>query len=436
MTPKTKSMMRRRILTYLPANAVPAVLAVLMIYTYTRLLSVEAYGEYSLAFTAGMIAQTGIFTPLHSSAIRLFPAAERDGVAASFLRTLYGCVGLIGIGIALLALPLMAAISGLKGSLPITLVLALPLLLLRGVIQIAQGMNRMRDRHAWYVGTECAHAVLGLAASVAFLGWSGASGESAGAAVMGGLVAASALCAAANIPSQWPGMRFGRIDSRLAQEFFRFGAPLALVLLTNMLLQYADRFAMAALSGAGAVGIYAVAFALVERPTTLLCMSIATATYPLAVRALEREGPDAARLQAGWNGVALIGVIVPACIGIALSAGHVSAVLIGPAYRAGAASLIEILAFRALVRGISTHFVEQAFYLARRPSGLLPIYGLAAVANIAADIAVIPFFGVIGAAWVALGCQVAALAASWLIGRRLFPVWLPLREVASVLMAA
>jgi hypothetical protein len=86
--------MRNQISVHPPANAVPAVLAFMVMHIRTRLLSVDAHGKYSLAFTSAVLAQVTIFLSVYFAAIRGFPAAERAGGTASFLRTL--CVRAAG----------------------------------------------------------------------------------------------------------------------------------------------------------------------------------------------------------------------------------------------------------------------------------------------------------------------------------------------------
>ena len=115
--------------------------------------------------------------------------------------------------------------------------------------------------------------------------------------------------------------------------------PLVAVAGTAVILQNSDRFLLGSLAGTDVLGIFAVAYSLVERPTTLICSSISTATFPLVVQVLENEGQEAARLQAGRNGIALLAVTLPACAGLALTADYIAGSLVGPDFRPGVAAL-------------------------------------------------------------------------------------------------
>jgi O-antigen/teichoic acid export membrane protein len=422
--------MRRQLLSYIPANIVPAFVAFATIYVFTRFLPPSEYGDYSFAFSAVMIGQSALFYPLTVGATRIYPREERTGSVPHFVKSAYGALGLIDIaaGLMIVAVFLLVPLGGVGRS---ALLLALPLLLLRGLVTLNQSINRMEGRVGLYTVIECAQPAFGMLIGTGLILTCGASAQ----AVMLGLIMAALLCALTNAKLFVLACRHGTLNRALIVELARFGWPLALAFLTSCILQYADRFIVGTLGTVSQLGVYAVAYSLVERPTTMLCTSVSSATFPMAVRALEHQGKHAAGVQAGANGAVLLALTVPACIGLALCAGPLANVLVGPDYRTDTAALIPIMAFTALARGVSTHFVDHAFHLARRPALMLQIYAPAAAANIALDIIAVPYFGMFAAAWIALACQSAALALGWFIGRRHFPLFLPRRDLLTVVVA-
>jgi O-antigen/teichoic acid export membrane protein len=167
----------------------------------------------------------------------------------------------------------------------------------------------------------------------------------------------------------------------------------------------------------------------------LICTSISTATFSIAVQELEHRGRDAGRIQAGKNGAVLLALALPACIGLALTAPQIAAVMVGPQFRTGVAALIPIMCFTALFRGVRGHFLDHAFHLAGRSDLMLLSYAPAAAADVVINLFVVPRYGMFGAAWTALGCQGLAVVTGWVIGRRVFPIWLPARQVFKILAA-
>jgi O-antigen/teichoic acid export membrane protein len=422
----------RQIIGYIPSNVIPAIVSVLMIYAYTRLLSPAAFGNYSYVFSAVLVLQTSLFYALPIAVMRFFPGNARAGRGDGLLKEAY-----VVFYSMCLAVALIGACAELLVPLPpeyrLATWLALPMLLFRSLVQLNQAVNRSRNMMGRYNTIECVHAVLGFGLGLIALRVLGHGAE----AIILGLLIAAIACSSFDIKllaSPFRGSA-GVLDKAELIRLVEYAWPLVAVAATAVILQNSDRFLLGSLAGAEVLGLFAVAYNLVERPTTLICSSISTATFPLIVQVLEHQGREAARLQAGRNGIALLAVTLPACAGLALTADYVAATLVGPAFRSGVAALLPIMSFTALARGVRAHFIDHAFHLSGRPLLMLWTYGPATVVNIALNIYVVPRYGMMGAAWTALFCQGATVVSGWFLGTSLFPVWLPIRQVIVCFMA-
>ncbi|HEY1411347.1 MAG TPA: oligosaccharide flippase family protein, partial [Rhodopila sp.] len=360
------------------------------------------------------------------------PGAARDDRREGLLKeayvVFYGmCFALIGIGVCV----------GLLAPLPeqyrLASWLALPMLLFRSLVQLNQAVNRSANLMSRYNSIECAHAVLGFGLGIAALFVLGHGPE----AIILGLLIAAVICSSFDLGLLASPFRrnAGVLDRAELVRLVEYAWPLVAVAATSVIMQNSDRFLLGSLAGAGVLGIFAVAYNLVERPTTLICSSISTATFPLVVQVLEHQGREAARLQAGRNGIALLVVSLPACVGLALTADYIAASLVGPAFRSGVAALLPIMSLTALARGIRSHFIDHAFHLSGRPLMMLWTYVPATVLNIALNIYVVPRYGMMGAAWTALFCQSAIVVGGWFLGTSLFPVWLPVGQAITCVLA-
>jgi O-antigen/teichoic acid export membrane protein len=422
----------RQIIGYIPSNVIPAAVSVLMVYAYTRLLSPAAFGSYSYVFSAVLVLQTSLFYALPIAVMRFFPGADRDGRRSGLLKEayliFYGMSALVvvaGVGVDLL-LPLPAEYR-------LAAWLAVPMLLFRSLVQLNQAVNRSRNHMGRYNTIECLHAVLGFGLGLAALDIVGHGPE----AIILGLMLAALICSVIDAGLLASPLRpgVGVLDRAGLVRLVEYAWPLVAVAATSVILQNSDRFLLGSLAGTGVLGVFAVAYNLVERPTTLICSSISTATFPLVVQVLETQGREAARLQAGRNGIALLLVALPACAGLALTADYIAASLVGPEFRSGVAALLPIMSLTALARGLRAHFIDHAFHLSGKPLLMLWTYGPATVANIALNIYVVPRYGMMGAAWTALVCQGATIVGGWFLGTSLFPVWLPLGQVIASVLA-
>jgi O-antigen/teichoic acid export membrane protein len=422
----------RQIIGYVPSNVIPALVSVLMIYAYTRLLSPEAFGSYSYVFSAVLVLQTSLFYALPIALMRFFPAASLAGRRDGLLKEAY----LVFYGMSLLVVAIGVAASfllPLPAEYRVAAWLAMPMLLFRSLVQLNQAVNRSANLMGRFNTIECFHAVLGFGLGLAGLYILGHGPE----AIILGLTLAAVVCAAFDVKLLASPFRrtAGPLDRGELLRLVEYSWPLVAVAATSMILQNSDRFLIGSLAGAGMLGIFAVAYNLVERPTTLICSSISTATFPLVVQVLEHQGREAARIQAGRNGIALLAVTLPACVGLALTADYVAASLVGPDFRQGVAALIPIMSFTALARGLRAHFIDHAFHLSGRPLLMLWTYGPATIVNIAMNLYVVPRYGMMGAAWTALFCQGATVVGGWFLGTSLFPIWLPLGQAVTCVLA-
>jgi O-antigen/teichoic acid export membrane protein len=422
----------RQIVGYLPSTLIPALVSVLMIYAYTRLLTPIAFGTYSYVFSAVLVLQVSLFYALPIAVTRFFPGASLAGRQDGLLKEAYVvfyvmCVAVVVIGVcASLVVPL-------PDQYRIAAELALPMLLFRSLVQLNQSVNRSGNLMQRFNTIECLHAVLGFGLSLAALEVFGYGAE----AIIIGLLIAAIICSLYDIRLLTSPFRAtaGALDRAELVRLVEYAWPLVTVAATAVVMQTSDRFMLGSMAGPEFLGIFAVAYSLVERPTTLICSSISTATFPFVVQMLEHQGREAARLQSGRNGIALLAVMLPTCAGLALTADYIAASLVGPAFRPGVAALLPIMSFTALARGVRSHFIDHAFHLAGQPLRMLWTYAPATVLNIALNIYVVPRYGMLGAAWTAFLCQFGTVIGGWFLGRSLFPIWLPISQVVRCVLA-
>lgn len=423
--------MFRQIAGYVPSTVIPAVVSFLMIYVYTRLLTPAAYGSFSLVFSAIMVVQTSLFFAIPMALTRFYPEALAQDRREAFLSTCYGFF----YGFSLLLMLLVGIVSVfIMPRDPALWGLSVLVLLARSAVVLNQSVNRISFEIRRFTVIECFHAILGLGLGTIFIYWLGATSTS----VVLGLLIAALLCMAADFRLLLTPFRFGwrKIERATLATLVRFSLPLIVVDITVCLLTLSDRFLLNKLGGVEALGIYTVAYSLVERPITLICIAITTATFPFAVQVLHEKGRDAGGRQVGQNAGILLALAIPACAGLALTAPQMAAVMVGAEFRGGVAALIPVLCVVALLRGCSVHIIDHAFQLAGRTSLAIWAYAPAAVANVALNVVLIPRYGVFGAAWAGLIGQTIAVVVGWGLSRHAFPIALPIIDLAKVAVAA
>jgi O-antigen/teichoic acid export membrane protein len=422
-------MLLRSIIGYAPSNLVPALAGIMTIIVFSRLLPPDELGRYAVAQSLVVIGQALAFYGLQVSVTRFYPRHLKAGSVARLLASAYACYlacaaavgGLVTAGI--LALAPEPALAG-------PLWLALPTLLLRGLVTV----NLAAHRGALHVGrynlVECGQSATAFAlALVLVTGFGlGASG------LMLGLLCAA--CFALLPDLRLMARNIGRPDRAILREMRTFGGPLVLCYALNSTQAYADRFFLERLAGASAVGLYAVATGIVDRAVSLIFMAVTLGAFPLAIDRLERHGVAAARDQLRANVTALMALAVPAAVGLACTADLVATVLVGPAYRAGVIAIIPLIALLSFLRGMTVHYFDHALHLGCRSDLFLYTVGPAAALSLVLNPLLIPWLGLMGAIQVALATQALALGSTIVIGRRVFPIGFPFGQAARIGLAS
>lgn len=423
-------MLYRQIAGYVPAIAVPVTVAFVSIYLFTRLVTPAEYGLYALVASVALMCQAMFFYWLQVGATRFIAAAQQQDSVAELQAGIYwGYLGTAviysaGFVLVLICLPLTSDKRN-------ALLLGLVLVLAKGLVAVNQALHRGSLRILRYNLIECGQSLAGL-----MLGWLlVAKAGMGGTGILLGLVVAALCSAMVDIPAFLQGLRQG-FERQQFISLLRFGLPLTACYALNFVLSTSDRLLVDYFLGGTAVGVYSVSYAVMDRTLTSLFLAVSLAAFPLAVRLLEKEGPDAAKAQLYRNGTALLALVIPGCLGLIAVNEQIAAVLIGPEYRAVALTIMPWIAVSTLLAGLQIHFFDHAFHLGKRTELFIWTIGPAAVINIGLNIVLLPRYGLMGAVWATLVGYIVAVACSAWVGRKVFVVPFPLGPTLRCLVAA
>jgi O-antigen/teichoic acid export membrane protein len=423
-------MLLRGVVGYLPANVVQGLAGFLGVYLFTRLLSAESYGRYAVAFGVVSLTHTLIITWIESAMAR-FQVAEADaGQEAAHARTIYvlfasvaGILPVLAGGVLLLtAMPLELRIAIAAG-----LVSAAP----RGLARIGQERRRAEGDVRGWVVLDVVQSLGGLAigAALAFGGLGALSPAT-------GLGIASAFCAVVMLRGDLGRTRGGRFEPERARMYAAYAVPLSLSLMLSIALFTTDRFLIAAMLGEAAAGAYHAGYSLAFRSLDVLFIWLGLASVPAAVTALERGGRGGLEAVASEQASLMALITLPAATGVALVAGPLAEVMVGPELRDAAAQVTPWVAVAALMSGWTTYYFNQAFTLAKRTGLMTAVIAAPALANVALNLVLIRSFGLQGALWATVASFALGLVVSLVVGARVLPLPLPWRTLGRAALAA
>lgn len=419
-------MLLRFSILYFIARLLPGIANFFAIVLFTRLLNPQEYGQYALVIAAVGLGNAVLFHWLRVALLRYLPAYE--GREPALLSTLF---------VSYAALAGLSVVIGLVGGWLWSdmlwsqfFVLGVALLVCQAWFDVNLQLIRARLMPVLYGILLMSKAMIGLAVGVflAYLGW-GAWGPLIGV-TLGVLLPAVVLCS-----RYWVGVRWQLADRQAVKELFYYGMPLAVTFGLGLVINSADRFLIGALIGTDAAGQYAVGYDFAHQAIGMLMIAVNLAAAPLVIKGLESEGEQVARQRMESNAIALCGIGFPSAVGLAMVAPNVSALFIGDEFQATAAILIPWIAVGALLAGLKAFYFDLSFQLGKRTQQQVLVVVVAGVVNLALNLWWIPLFGLLGAAYATVVAYGVALYLSWLLGRRIFPVPLPMGQIGRIVLA-
>lgn len=402
------------------ANVLSALLGLLSVSVFTRLLSAHEYGVYLLG--TGFAAVVSVFLVGWFRNLILSRHARDDG---SDVRGLV----LAGYAIACLSAPMAYGLGWLLGLDHSAALAAVGLAIAIGLFEITQDLLRARlEALAVMKATLVrAAAMLGLGAVAALLLPTG---------IMLLLCAAFAYLIAVLVQTRraWRGTTVA-FDAARLMPIARQGLPLTLSLTLLAIAGITDRFMIANLVGAADAGKYVAALDLVRQTLMMPALSVAAAFFPLAVQIQAGKGHAAARAHLADCAELLFALILPAALGFAVIAPHIADLVLGADFRELARQIMPIVAIAVLFQILTQQYLHASFLLSGRNTFYLVNTAAIIIANVLLSYVLVSAYGAAGAAWARLGADVVGFACALILSRLAFPVPFPLGRLARVTIA-
>lgn len=406
-------MLIRHVAVYLFARGLPGVVNFLALAVYTRLLTHEEFGRYSLVIAGVGLVHVVVFQWLLLVCGRFLPAhidqpqtVLRPVLAVFlFLSTIFALAACVVVSV--------WAAPEWRSIIPVAIVLTIT----QAWHELNLRLATARLDPARYGVLSTIKAVLALLLG-AVLAW---VYQSANAPLIG-LIFGAVMAWLFAGRSAWTGIRPQLPTSEQLKEFGSYGFPLAITFSLVWITSSSDRLMIAWFLGEAQTGIYAVGYDMAQQSLGLLLTIVNTAATPLAIKTLEKDGVEAAGRQMRQNGELMFALAFSGAAGLIAIGPVMIGLFVGEEFREGASSIFGWVALTAAVIGIKSFHFDIAFHLTRKSKWLLITSGLAAAANLGLNLVFVPHFGIAGAAWSALLAYSIAAVSSAVIGFKVFPM--------------
>ena len=401
-------------IVYFAGRVGAALIVLLAISIYTRLLSPAEYGIYALVVSGVTMTYAATMQWLALSLGRFLPAyPEREDIVLSHVAASYLVVALVVVlGAALAAGFLEPDADGFG-----LFVLGVIFFLAVSFSELSLVVFQARRQPLFYIGFALVRVGLASAIGIvlAFLGW-GSVG------LLVGLVIGNLCISLPNALLNWRVVRFRLLERRLLTELAAYGLPFAMTGALGAFITLSDRYILEFLIGAEATGLYAASYDLAMRSLHVLMMVVAMACNPVIFRVYETEGRAAAEPLIRGQGELLLGLALPAAIGFIMLAPAITVVMLGEEFQQAARELIPWIAVATVLSGFQAFYLSLAFSLPKQPLQQTCVFAAGALVNVILNFLLILRLGLIGAALATVAAYALIVAGSFLVGRRLYPL--------------
>lgn len=419
-------MLVRHSFIYLLGRLISAAATFASLWLFSRLFAPAEYGFYVTIITIAAVANMSILQWLRVTQMRFLPGSDKPDhlrqVVMGLYLSLLGGVAIVGAAVGLF-LPANTATPHLAGA-AVLAVWAMSL------AEFSLDILRQRLQPVKYLLFSTLRDVALIGFVLLFI-WGGLKG---GALVLA-YVAANLLPVVIWARSIWQGAWPPKGDKALSKTLFDYGLPLAGIYLLSALVTNADRLLLPWLASQHDAGLYGAAYGLSRQSLYMIMQSVNLAALPLAFKALEKGGVAEAQKQLKQNLTILMLIALPGAVGLGVLAPQVAHTLLGSEFATAAEYLLPWLAASALVMGIRTFYTDQAFQLAKATRTPMVIMLISALLAVPLSAVFIVLYGLHGAAYGVLAAAVLALALSWHLGQKAFPLPVPWRDLGKVALA-
>ncbi|HXG76744.1 MAG TPA: oligosaccharide flippase family protein [Gaiellaceae bacterium] len=406
---------------------VSRILAVLLLPLYTRYLSPSDYGKVETLIALTTVTGIALRMGITSAFFRFYfdsPAPERRRVVlrTSFWFTMGMATAGLLAGLAL-AGPISTALFG--SSADAELVAA-------AFVGLWAGMNyeqltslfRVEERSTAFVSASLANVLLTIGATLLLV----VVLEQGPIGVIVGNFTGTLLVYAALLGyrREQLGLQF---DRGLLREMNRFGVPLVPTALFLWVTNFSDRFFLVKLADTAEVGLYSVGVRIAS--AMVLLLTAFRLAWPAFAYSIEDDRE--ARRTYGFVLTYLVFLTTWVATGLALLSPWLVDWIAAPAF-ASASRVVGPLAFAAVAFGAYI-VVAIGVGRARRTQFNWVVTGAAALVNVALNLALIPPYGMLGAAIATVAAYATMFAGMAWWAQRLYPVPYQWRRVGTAALA-
>lgn len=425
-------MLIKHTLRYLPAQLLSPLAQLASMVLWTHWLAPKQMGIYTLVTVTQELAYLGCLGWFAVYLLRYWPGAEEHH-AAQRTRMLLTENAMVLASLALSALAAGLTAWALPGDQAWgTSALAIAAFFATKAVS-AHYAERARAQSAFvpYTLLQTAGPVGGL-----LLGWLAMTHlEPTAVVLLSAYALAQGIGVLLALPSLGVLWKRPQLDRALLRAAFTFGGPVLGLSALGWVAENYIRYLVQWHSGATALGLMIVGWALGRRAAAVAATLVTTASFPLAARMLNDNRRDEALGHLVLNAALMVGVLLPVTVAVEVLGPSLVQLFVAQEYRAMTTELLAISVVAGALRNLHMHTTDQLMVLERKVSMLTKIDVFEIVLCAGLSLAGLMLEGLRGAvAGQALGSLATVVLSGWLAHRHLGFNW-PWRDTGKIAVA-
>jgi O-antigen/teichoic acid export membrane protein len=418
---------------YLPVRFIPALTSLITVPLFTSAIAEADYGAFYLINSITTLGAAVGTAWLSSSAIRFYWPAKREGRLDAYTSTVLwsALAGLVSVA-AVVGVGAVIARDSIGATVMRLVPIAIAYFVLNYLVTVLMQVLRAANRASAFARLSIVTTLLCTALSIVFvvpLKW-GAAGIFAGVGLGSAIMLPFVLSALRNEGHLGP----RNVDRSLVREFLSYGMPLVPVGISSWILVLIDRFIIEWAHGTAQVGLYSVAYGLGEKIMALLTMPLILTITPMLTQTFENQGQELAeKMQTQFTRYFLMATI-PLVAGLAVVAEDFMRVFTGRDYYV-AYPVLSVIAGGVMLSSLA-QIAGTGLGLHKRSKLIMLNTLTAAGFNVIANVALVPRFGYMIAAYNTMAAYGLLLVLTWWRSKSFMRWHLPTAAVARIIVAS
>ena len=422
-------MFGKSMLAYIPVNVANLLVSFGNIIILTRLLDGDEYGRYATAIISIQFFHMLLLTWLEASMARYHARAEKDGTVPTFIKTIYGYGALTAIGAGILII-IGYLIIPIDPRLKTVLAFALGSTCFILFANLGHEAHKAAHRIGRFSRNYSLQIMIAFSVGITLI----LTTDLRELGPIFGIFAGIAFVWIVDLPFMLGKAKGGIADKQDIKKYFGYGFPICISLVLSYALSSADVYIILGLLGDAAAGSYSAGYNLSNRTLDILFVWIGMAITPVAVTAIEKISLEESQKIMRDYCIALLFITLPAATGIALIS-EPAGFILGESVRKEAVMIMPLIAFAAVLNGMISYYAQRAFMLSGKPMTFIWALLPPVILNIVLNFTLIPKFGLMGAVYATVIAYSLGLVLSFMIGRKLYALPLPIKQTLLIILA-